>query len=149
MVEKIGRYSHEEVIYLFYSLFFILYSLFFILYLYSLFFILYSFLFFIYIQIRPHQRCQLSWNFHLHSGFLLSPSFSFPPFPCLSISLCFFFFFFSFSFSFLFLFFFLLFVFPPSQKCLPHMKKNGWGHIINMSPPIDLDMLDGLLNNNS
>ncbi len=24
-----------------------------------------------------------------------------------------------------------------SQLCLPHMKKNSWGHIVNMSPPVD------------
>lgn len=26
--------------------------------------------------------------------------------------------------------------FFAAQACLPHMKKNGWGHIVNMSPPI-------------
>ncbi|MAA80608.1 MAG: SDR family oxidoreductase [Deltaproteobacteria bacterium] len=27
--------------------------------------------------------------------------------------------------------------------CLPHMKKQGYGHIINMSPPVDMSMLPG------
>eukprot|EP00008_Paramoeba_atlantica_P008227 CAMPEP_0201475932 /NCGR_PEP_ID=MMETSP0151_2-20130828/1238_1 /ASSEMBLY_ACC=CAM_ASM_000257 /TAXON_ID=200890 /ORGANISM="Paramoeba atlantica, Strain 621/1 / CCAP 1560/9" /LENGTH=288 /DNA_ID=CAMNT_0047856145 /DNA_START=54 /DNA_END=920 /DNA_ORIENTATION=+ len=33
--------------------------------------------------------------------------------------------------------------FMCTQKCLPHMIKNGFGHIINMSPPVQFDMLDG------
>uniref|UniRef100_A0A7S4KQM1 Hydroxysteroid dehydrogenase-like protein 2 n=1 Tax=Paramoeba aestuarina TaxID=180227 RepID=A0A7S4KQM1_9EUKA len=33
--------------------------------------------------------------------------------------------------------------FVCTQKCLPHMKKNGWGHIINMSPPLNAAMLNG------
>jgi citronellol/citronellal dehydrogenase len=33
--------------------------------------------------------------------------------------------------------------FLTAQYCLPHMKENAWGHIINMSPPIDLSMLPG------
>ena len=31
--------------------------------------------------------------------------------------------------------------FLTAHHCLPHMKKNGWGHIINMSPPIALEMV--------
>lgn len=30
-----------------------------------------------------------------------------------------------------------------SKLCLPHMLKQGFGHIVNMSPPIDLNMLPG------
>ena len=33
--------------------------------------------------------------------------------------------------------------FLSAQYCLPHMKKNGWGHIINMSPPIAVEMVPG------
>ena len=33
--------------------------------------------------------------------------------------------------------------FLTALHCLPHMKKNGWGHIINMSPPIGLEMVPG------
>jgi len=33
--------------------------------------------------------------------------------------------------------------FALSRLCIPHMMKNGNGHIINMSPPIDLRMLGG------
>ena len=27
--------------------------------------------------------------------------------------------------------------------CLPHMKKQGYGHIVNMSPPVHMDMVPG------
>mmetsp|Transcript_20628 Transcript_20628/g.34500 ORF Transcript_20628/g.34500 Transcript_20628/m.34500 type:complete len:313 (-) Transcript_20628:261-1199(-) len=30
-----------------------------------------------------------------------------------------------------------------TKACLPHMKKNGFGRVINMSPPIRLDILAG------
>ncbi len=30
-----------------------------------------------------------------------------------------------------------------SQMVIPHMQKNGWGHIINMSPPIEPDQAGG------
>jgi len=33
--------------------------------------------------------------------------------------------------------------FLTAQHCLPHMKENGWGHIINMSPPIEKAMIPG------
>mmetsp|Transcript_31948 Transcript_31948/g.38611 ORF Transcript_31948/g.38611 Transcript_31948/m.38611 type:complete len:318 (-) Transcript_31948:151-1104(-) len=33
--------------------------------------------------------------------------------------------------------------FAMTKACLPHMAKNGWGRIINMSPPIRLDLLAG------
>ena len=31
-----------------------------------------------------------------------------------------------------------------TKLCLPHMLAQGWGHIVNMSPPIDLGMLKGI-----
>ena len=30
-----------------------------------------------------------------------------------------------------------------SRLVVPHMEKNGWGHIINMSPPVELDVIGG------
>lgn len=33
--------------------------------------------------------------------------------------------------------------FLASRAVLPHMKKNGWGHIVNMSPPIKPEMAVG------
>ena len=33
--------------------------------------------------------------------------------------------------------------FLMTQACLPHMEKNNWGHVINMSPPIDTRGLAG------
>lgn len=33
--------------------------------------------------------------------------------------------------------------FATAYHCLPHMKRQGWGHIINMSPPIDMRMVPG------
>jgi citronellol/citronellal dehydrogenase len=33
--------------------------------------------------------------------------------------------------------------FLASREVIPHMKKNGWGHIINMSPPIKPEMAEG------
>ena len=33
--------------------------------------------------------------------------------------------------------------FLTAQYCLPHMRKNSWGHIINMSPPVELGMVPG------
>eukprot|EP01012_Entosiphon_sulcatum_P057614 TRINITY_DN81417_c0_g1_i1.p1 TRINITY_DN81417_c0_g1~~TRINITY_DN81417_c0_g1_i1.p1 ORF type:complete len:308 (+),score=63.28 TRINITY_DN81417_c0_g1_i1:57-926(+) len=33
--------------------------------------------------------------------------------------------------------------FALTRACLPHMERNGWGHVINMSPPIRLDKLAG------
>lgn len=33
--------------------------------------------------------------------------------------------------------------FMCSKLCLPHMLKQNFGHIVNMSPPIDLKMLPG------
>mmetsp|Transcript_15627 Transcript_15627/g.44321 ORF Transcript_15627/g.44321 Transcript_15627/m.44321 type:complete len:291 (-) Transcript_15627:714-1586(-) len=33
--------------------------------------------------------------------------------------------------------------FVCTQNAIPHMLKNKWGHVINMSPPVDLSMLDG------
>eukprot|EP00012_Vannella_robusta_P007634 CAMPEP_0206192394 /NCGR_PEP_ID=MMETSP0166-20121206/5933_1 /ASSEMBLY_ACC=CAM_ASM_000260 /TAXON_ID=95228 /ORGANISM="Vannella robusta, Strain DIVA3 518/3/11/1/6" /LENGTH=287 /DNA_ID=CAMNT_0053608883 /DNA_START=1252 /DNA_END=2115 /DNA_ORIENTATION=- len=33
--------------------------------------------------------------------------------------------------------------FMCAKMCLPHMLKQGYGHIVNMSPPIDLKMLPG------
>ena len=33
--------------------------------------------------------------------------------------------------------------FVCTQRCLPHMIAAGYGHIINMSPPVDLSMLKG------
>jgi citronellol/citronellal dehydrogenase len=33
--------------------------------------------------------------------------------------------------------------FLACRAVLPHMTKRRWGHIINMSPPIDLDMVSG------
>lgn len=33
--------------------------------------------------------------------------------------------------------------FLMTQACLPHMEKNNWGHVINMSPPIDTRALAG------
>lgn len=29
------------------------------------------------------------------------------------------------------------------QKVIPHMRKSGWGHIINMSPPVEPDQVAG------
>ncbi|HEX6341988.1 SDR family oxidoreductase [Umezawaea sp.] len=29
-----------------------------------------------------------------------------------------------------------------AHHCLPHMRRRNWGHIVNMSPPIGLDVLD-------
>ncbi|WP_067651248.1 SDR family oxidoreductase [Nocardia harenae] len=29
-----------------------------------------------------------------------------------------------------------------AHYCLPHMLENGWGHIVNMSPPLDLTVLE-------
>ncbi len=29
--------------------------------------------------------------------------------------------------------------FFAAQACLPYMKKNGWGHIVNMSPPVRVE----------
>jgi citronellol/citronellal dehydrogenase len=33
--------------------------------------------------------------------------------------------------------------FAATYHCLPHMKARGWGHILTMSPPIDLAMVPG------
>lgn len=33
--------------------------------------------------------------------------------------------------------------FLAAQACLPHMIKQGWGHIVMMSPPVDLGMVPG------
>ena len=33
--------------------------------------------------------------------------------------------------------------FFAAQAVLPHMKKNRWGHIVNMSPPIKAEMAEG------
>eukprot|EP01000_Liburna_glaciale_P005586 NODE_549_length_921_cov_440.792431_g358_i0.p1 GENE.NODE_549_length_921_cov_440.792431_g358_i0~~NODE_549_length_921_cov_440.792431_g358_i0.p1 ORF type:complete len:256 (+),score=110.33 NODE_549_length_921_cov_440.792431_g358_i0:26-769(+) len=33
--------------------------------------------------------------------------------------------------------------FAMTRACLPHMAKNGWGHVITMSPPISLDRMAG------
>lgn len=33
--------------------------------------------------------------------------------------------------------------YATAYHCLPHMIEQGWGHIINMSPPIDLGMVPG------
>eukprot|EP00808_Paulinella_micropora_P008501 g31929.t1 len=35
--------------------------------------------------------------------------------------------------------------FAMAQACLPHMKKNGWGRVICMSPPIHLQGLKGMV----
>ena len=29
------------------------------------------------------------------------------------------------------------------QAAIPHLRRNGWGHIVSMSPPVDLDWLPG------